>query len=298
MRIVDFIIRLFLKDGMAKRLISLLSSGMATIVVAMLLICAHGDVARGQSFDSALCSLERVIGPILPPNGLGASFRSEVGSSIWAASLDSAVLSAPNIGSIELRRAAILDETPLRLQIHSKLRLWRLAYNLSYDFWQTRRNDLDFGTLDFSALKTGFDFDVIQLNWLTAGINFNFTLTDQYFKGTFLPPTWLRTPVSQANFTPKKPNTVGGYIRYVPPEIMNFPVHFEAYYYAPMSGSRLTTYGASLAFRPQIYRFDTAIKLLAEKDILTFVGDSKDATIDWKLETEHTCYGVELALYF
>jgi hypothetical protein len=295
---VDFIIKLVLKDGMAKKLISLLSSGMATFVVAMLLICAHGDFARGQSFDSALCSLERVIGPILPANGLGASFRSEVGSSVWAASIDSAVLSAPNIGAIELRRAAILDETPLRMQIHSKLRLWRLAYNISYDFWQARRNDLDFGTLEFSALKTGFDFDVVQLNWLTIGMNFNFTLTDQYFKGTFIPPTWLRTQISQADFTGKKPNTIGGYIRYVPAEIMNLPVTFEAYYYAPLYGSRLTQYGASLAFRPQIYRFDTAIKLLVEKDILTFIGDTKDVNIDWKLQTEHTCYGAELALYF
>ena len=219
---------------MAKRLISLISSGMATIVVAALLVCVQLDSARGQSFSSAFSSLESVIGPILPPHGLGSTFRSEVGSSIWAASLNSAVLSAPNIGAIELRRAAILDETPLRLQVHSKLRLWRLAYNLSYDFWQTRRNDLDYGNLDLSALKTGFDVDAIQLNWLSVGLNFNFTLTNQYFKGTFIAPPWLRTAVSQADITAKKPNTVGAYIRYVPPEIMNFPVHFEAYYNAPL----------------------------------------------------------------
>ena len=42
------------------------------------------------------------------------------------------------------------------------------------------------------------------------------------------------------------------------------------YYKVPLKGSKLTIYGASLAFRPQIYRFDVSCKLLAEMTHLKF----------------------------
>src|SRR5208283_5950873 len=82
-----------------------------------------------------------------------------------------------------------------------------------------------------------------------------------------------------------RPTTLGAYLRYVPPEILVFPVHVEAKYKVPLSGSKLTIYGASLAFRPQIYRFDLSCKVILEKTHLKFQDNTQIQLTQWTTRT-------------
>ena len=50
----------------------------------------------------------------------------------------------------------------------------------------------------------------------------------------------------------KRPVTMGYYSRYIPPEILGFPVYFESFLNYRVQGSQLMSFGASLVFRPQI----------------------------------------------
>ena len=105
-----------------------------------------------------------------------------------------------------------------------------------------------------------------------------------------------------------RPITWGTYLRYVPPEIFGFPLHLEARYLVPLKGSKLTIYGASLVFRPQIYRFDVSCKLLAEMNHLKFQNETQAFTAapqqfllplqNWEVDMEWKYFGIEFAVYF
>jgi hypothetical protein len=96
----------------------------------------------------------------------------------------------------------------------------------------------------------------------------------------------------------------------MPPEILGFPVHAEAFYNIPLSGSKLTSYGLNLVFRPQIYRFDLACKLGVEWANLKFCEFTQawdpngsdfrfpSSAQNWELDMGWNFFKVELAAYF
>jgi hypothetical protein len=104
-----------------------------------------------------------------------------------------------------------------------------------------------------------------------------------------------------------KPITIGTYSRYVPPEILGFPVYFESALNYSIKGSRLFSYGAALVFRPQIYRFDIALRLKFQRLHLEFEEDTMSSVgpvipnrelQSWQIDATWNIYGVELAMYF
>ncbi len=292
---------------------------LAVVLIAIAL--ASPAVSSAQSFGSSFGGLETVFGPFLPANGWGNSFRSEVGAGISAVYVQRAGMlvgkgrfaTQPeafnllrNSDLAQVNGSADLDRFPAKLDIYGKLRFWRGAFNIHYTYFPIRSRNLDLGTLDLSALKLGLEADVVQLNWLSVGAVVEFALTEPTFYGAFVPYSF--TPVgslvngdAKVNYTHvsgKKPNTAGAYIRYMPPEIMNFPLHIEAYYKAPLSGSKLTQWGGALVFRPQIYRFDTAIKLTGQKNTLSFTNDPSPPDSEIRMDLEWAAFGIEAAIYF
>ena len=102
---------------------------------------------------------------------------------------------------------------------------------------------------------------------------------------------------------------MGYYSRYIPPEILGFPVYFESFLNYQVQGSQLMSLGASLVFRPQIYRFDIALRLKFQRLALKFaeettssVGPPADPSFTkpqtWEIDASWNIYGVELAMYF
>jgi hypothetical protein len=179
-----------------------------------------------------------------------------------------------------------------------------------YSNAETRSHRVNGAKVDFSGLIVGGDFDAIQFQWMTLGASIDFYFIDPRFQGVFatnlLDPTG---PINTAtiDLIGDRPITWGTYLRYVPPEILGFPVHVEARYIVPLKGSKLTIYGASLAFRPQIYRFDLSCKLLAEMTHLKFQNQTQafpHATAqpislqNWELDMEWKYFGVEFSVYF
>ena len=109
----------------------------------------------------------------------------------------------------------------------------------------------------------------------------------------------------------KKPVTMGYYSRYIPPEILGFPVYFESFLNYKVQGSQLMSFGASLVFRPQIYRFDIALRLKFQRLALKFAeettssvgppGPAKESFTKpqtWEIDAAWNIYGVEFAMYF
>jgi hypothetical protein len=100
------------------------------------------------------------------------------------------------------------------------------------------------------------------------------------------------------SFEAQSPWTFGGYLRYVPPEVLGIPLHFEAYADFPVKGSPLTTLGAAVVFRPQVYRFDLFTRIKAERSILTMTGDDSNYAMSWNLNLRWYLYGAEFGIYF
>jgi hypothetical protein len=268
------------------------------VILATILVCAVGFVpCYAQSYSSslssllALSSLESIVGPIIPAKGFCSTFRSEIGTGFRAGDVVSAKLTGAVQGELNLRSAGFLDEGPLRYDTFANLRFWRFGARGVYSNAATRTRGVNGGRIDFSGLILGADFDAVQFQWLTLGASVDFYFINPTIQGAFVtippslpgPSTSGATTTTQAallnsatvDITGNRPTTLGAYLRYVPPEILGFPVHVEARYIVPLSGSKLTIYGASLAFRPQIYRFDLSCKLIAEKTHLKFQGDTQ-----------------------
>jgi len=242
----------------------------------------------------------------------------------------SAKLSGDNQGEFNLRSAAVLDESPLRFDTYADLRFWRFGFRGAYSNAETRTRSVNGGHVDFSGLILGGDVDAVQFQWLTVGSSIDFYFIDPRIQGVFWtnpndPTGVLNTET--IDLIGDRPITWGSYLRYVPPEILGFPVHVEAMYKVPLKGSKLIIYGASLVFRPQIYRFDVSCKLIAEKTHLKFQNNtqiqlfnvSPVTTVDafgnavtllsppspvptlpqnWELDMEWKYFGVEFAAYF
>jgi hypothetical protein len=284
------------------------------LVVMALLSVAGARPANAQSYGPSMSTLrsfvplmstvEHYIGPILPPDGLGNSFRSEIGTGLAAASLQGAVLTGARSGAVDLRKAAGLDERPLRLDIFGNMRIWRLGLRANYWNLEARSKHRNFGSFDLTGLILGGDVDVICHNWLTAGISTDFYLFDPRFQGK------LHFGVPGETFTldvkGERPITMGGYVRYVPPEILNFPLHVEGFLKASLNSTALTSFGARFVFRPQIYRFDIACRLLLEKTWVQYSAEPQNQTLagvvvpeeEWSLDVEYNVFGIDFAVYF
>ncbi len=75
-------------------------------------------------------------------------------------------------------------------------------------------------------------------------------------------------------------------------------MHLEAWADFPLKGSPYKSYGASVVFRPQIYRFDLFTRLKME--YATFNLSSIDSSNNgpWDLELQWILYGAEFGIYF
>jgi len=275
------------------------------------LLCAVGaGPCFAQSYAAALGSygplggLERFIGPLLPANGIGNTFRSELGAGGSAGEVMGAKLIG-RAGEVSLNRA-LLDEAPMRFDAYATLRLWRLGFRAAYNNFTTHAKHVNLAKIDFSGLTLGGDVDVIQFPWASLGASVDFYLYDPTFQGPVfnLGPTGNDVTLEVIG---RKPSTVGGYFRYIPPEILGFPVHVELWGKAPLGGAKLTSYGGALVFRPQIYRFDVAVKLRAEKTYLKFSDDrggyapwpgSFVPRQQWEIDMEWNLYGADVCVYF
>ncbi|HMK35812.1 MAG TPA: hypothetical protein VK463_12140 [Desulfomonilaceae bacterium] len=256
-----------------------------------------------QSSIPGLGTLESIIGPIFPACGIASTFRSEVGTGLSVMALNRAQLSGNNlrtpfsIPSVALQDYANLDTSPLRYDAYVKVRLWRFGSRVQWTQFQDKSLSPDLGRYSFAGLVLGSDFDVIQHCWLVLGVRADWYLGEPSFQGVIRQPLLPLINRLSVDLTGKRPSTIGVYARYVPPEIINIPVHAEIYYDTPLQGSALKCYGISLVFRPQIYRFDIAAKVIVEKNYLT-VQDSTNAVNPYKLETEWSRYGAEAVIYF
>lgn len=274
-------------------------------VLCAVIVLMAATPCFAQSF---LSSVESVIGPIVPTCGIAATFRSEVGTGLSVMALNRSQLSgnalnvlvgAPEVG---LEDWANLNQSPLLYDVYAKFRIWRLGARAQWIQFEERSLSPDLGGFDFTGVRIGADFDVIQHYSLVIGASADYCFSDPEFRGAIRQPI---NPINRANLElrGKRPTTAGVFARYVPPEIINIPVHAEFFYNTPILGSPLTSYGASLVFRPQIYRFDVAIKVLLEKWYLKLNEDVPVAggavpTSPIKLEMEWSRYGTELAVYF
>jgi hypothetical protein len=285
------------------------------VILATILVCAVGFIpCYAQSYSSslssllALSSLESIVGPIFPAKGLCSTFRSEVGTGVRLGDVVSAKLTGASQGELSLRTSSYLDESPLRYDTYAILRFWRFGARGVYTNAETRSRRVNGARVDFSGLILGGDFDSVQFQWLTLGTSIDFYFIDPRFQGVFA--TTPLDPTGNLNnatidLIGDRPITWGTYLRYVPPEILGFPVHVEARYDVPLKGSKLTIYGASLAFRPQIYRFDVSCKLLAEMTHLKFQNETQAfrtgtpiSLQNWELDMQWKYFGVEFSVYF
>jgi hypothetical protein len=283
------------------------------IVVCAFLVGFDCCFAQSSWVTSAfpMRTLEKYVGPIFPTGPWGSSFRSEIGTGLTAAEVKAAKLVGSTTGELDLERAASLDKGPLEVDVYANLRLWRFGARAEYSNFTTRSRHRNYGKIDFSGIKLGFDADAVQLNWLALGCSVDFYLMNPTFQGqvTTLDPFHNNALVNALTLevNGSKPATIGPYLRYVPPEILGFPLHFDAFYYLPLKGSKLTKYGCSFTFRPQIYRFDLALRFTVQRTHLKFNSDPdvQFATTltgppfqQWELDLEWDKFGGDFIIYF
>jgi hypothetical protein len=292
---------------------SITRATVAVVATAVFLVTAHLPCAAQGMFSSVfpLNTVETYLGPIFPKCGLSSSFRSEVGSGMAAAMLETAKLTASNGRVFQLTTASYLDESPQRLDIYANLRIWRLGLHADYWNFNIRSKHRELAKVDLSQVIVGGDIDLVQLEWLALGARLDFYLLDPSFRATLREVPNAPENGPRVDIQGNKPVTLGPYLRYVPPEILGWPVHVEAYLKLPIKGTSLTTCGAGLVFRPQIYRFDIAARLYAENTWLSFTSGARQfysgappavdlslASQDWKLNLEWRLFGLDLAVYF
>jgi hypothetical protein len=271
--------------------------------------------AQWKGFDfgsfNPLASVEYLTGPILPKGGLASTFRSEVFTGIGTASVEGAKLVGSNIGEVNLRTQGFLDESPLKFDLAANVRIWRFGLRSAYTLFENRTKQGHLGKIGMSGISAGLDADILQHEWFAFGASIDALFINPRFQGMVHNlSTHSQDPAFSGltlDVVGNRPVMLGAYLRYVPPEILNIPVHFEAYTKWPFKGSRMLTYGASLVFRPQIYRFDIAARFFANKTYLKFSTDpdAQSSGIflnvpvqSWELDMEWNIYGVDLAVYF
>jgi hypothetical protein len=279
----------------------------ARIVLACALVFGPGQALSSaqsvfSSFSSAIpfSSIEQYIGPIFPDGGKGSTFRSEIGGGVAATALAGAKLTGERIGELDLRDVMPLDVSPNRFTFYVDLRAWRLGFRAKYTHFETRSRSRDLGKLDFSGLSLGGDVDLVKFTWCTLGVGAEYYFIDPEFRATLVRLEALNNPTLELKGN--QPSTIGAYCRYVPPEILGVPVHFEAFLNIPFTGSKLLSYGAFLVFRPQMYRFDLAGKIGVQRTHLKFQSDPvvsfQVEEQSWEVDMEWDMAVVEGVIYF
>jgi hypothetical protein len=283
----------------------------AGIVLACALLFGPGPSPTSaqsvlSSFTSAVpfSSLEQYIGPIFPDGGKGSTFRSEIGGGVAATALAGAKLTGERFGELDLRDVMPLDVSPNRYTFFVDLRAWRLGFRAKYTLFETRSRSRDLGRLDFTGLSLGGDVDLVKFSCCTLGVGAEYYFIDPEFRATLVRLQGDNKPTDQLKGN--QPSTVGAYCRYVPPEILGVPVHFEAFLNIPFTGSKLLNYGAFLAFRPQMYRFDMAGKVGVQRTHLKFQSDPSTwypgsvpiREQSWEVDMEWDMAVLEGVIYF
>ena len=294
------------------------------LVLSFAAIIGFGERhCHAQFSDSGLASIlplnsfQGFFGPLLPPDGISSTFRSELGLSGGMATLlkanvkngDTTFNLINNSSNTDKNvngdiselyvRARSLDGAPSTFQFYSKTRLWRLAFNASYNFFDTHSRRTTDDGMFFSGPILGGDLDLIHNGWLAAGLAANFYLNEPRF--VFNDPSIARGPTNSlyTDFSGSAPSNIGVYVRYTPPEIWNFPLHLEAHYYMPFGGSKWTSWGFALAFRPQIYRFDLSARLKLDNQYLNINGtDSATTNPNWEADFQWSILGMDVGVYF
>ena len=285
------------------------------LVMALTLLQVPASYAQwaGPNISSflPLSTIEHYIGPIFWGTNMSNTFRSEFGLRFSAAEINKAQLKGSKAGAIDLSpdlwvnsdvpaaAEGLLDTylngMPLRLDAYVNFRIWRFGLRANVSDFQTRSNNPEYGSIDFSGLSAGADFDVVKMEWLTMGVATDWYFYYPVFFG-YVPVNsvraWLVKPVNGIGGEPlladqydifkgsirgNKPVTIGTYSRYTPPEILGFPVYFESALNYSIKGSHLVSYGAALVFRPQIYRFDIALRLKFQRLHIVFDEDTKSS---------------------
>jgi len=311
-------------------------AGMVCVLIIILTLltvplCSAQWAGPNISSILPLSTIEHYMGPIFSGTNMSNTFRSEFGLRFSAAEIMKAQLTGSKAGAIDLSPdlwvnndsydaaegllQPYLNGTPVRLDAYVNFRIWRFGLRANYSDFHTRSNRPGLGGIVFSGLSAGADFDVVKMEWLTMGVATDWYFYDPMFFG-FVPANTILLKKSsdpeqyrifEGSIRGNKPVTIGTYSRYVPPEILGFPVYFESALNYSIKGSRLFSYGAALVFRPQIYRFDIALRLKFQRLALKFaeettssVGFNASFTVPqtWEIDAAWNIYGVELAMYF
>jgi hypothetical protein len=298
-------------------------------IIFILALSALGwSHAEAQSYDFGfgsmlpLKSIESVFGPLLPPNGFGDTFRSELGINLATPIFQKILLSGNGVTYDLINTTPTGDETlvlptvgvrsldsgPIVYDFFAKFRVWRFAGKVDYSIFEARSRGRHIDGFFFSSVILSGDIDVIQGPWLAAGVATKWWLNNPYFRfNNFPTQIYPPNPSTNANiyFESTAPATIGAYIRYVPPEILGFPVHFEAWADFPLKGSPWTSVGAALVFRPQIYRFDLFSRLKYERTTLSISGSNTESSTilptlgqTWDLNLNWALYGMEFGIFF
>ncbi|MGO8879969.1 MAG: hypothetical protein ACLQMS_10720 [Desulfomonilaceae bacterium] len=306
----------------------------ATIIFCfvMALMASGWGRAQAQAPDFGLGSivpfkyLQTFFGPLFPSTCIGDTFRSEFGMGLSSPLFDRITLSGKDRNSNPVSLNLLnnvadtppdpsstagwepivmtqsLDGGPVIYDFFAKFRVWRFAGKVDYSIFEARSRRADGSGFFFDSVILTGDVDIIQGPWLTAGGRLQFYLNQPYFKFNNL--KYGNDNINQVYFNADAPWTIGAYIRYVPPEILGFPVHFEAYADFPLKGSPLKTYGVAFVFRPQIYRFDLFTKLKLERTTFTISADltsnntNSPTSSTWSLDMLWNLYGAEFGIYF
>ena len=295
-------------------------------IIFILALSALGwSHAEAQSYDFGfgsmlpLKSIESVFGPLLPPNGFGDTFRSELGINLATPIFQKILLSGNGVTydlinttptgdeTLFLPTVAVrsLDSGPIVYDFFAKFRVWRFAGKVDYSIFEARSRGRHIDGFFFNSVILSGDIDVIQGPWLTAGVATKWWLNNPFFRFNNFPTQIGPNVYTNIYFESTAPATIGGYIRYVPPEILGFPVHVEAWADFPLKGSPWTSVGAALVFRPQIYRFDLFSRLKYERTTLSISGSNTESSTSpntlgqtWDLNLNWALYGMEFGIFF
>ncbi len=282
-----------------------------------------GD-ASAQSFRSLFAALplpdvEDVVGPLVPPTPLGNTFRSEMGFDMASGTTYKADLTAPgftqfgNSGEWDLTDWMKLETSPNKYEFRGNIRWWRFGARASYSFFENRSTLAQMGALEFNGLGVGGDFDVVHLPKLSIGVGGDYYFIDPRLRSRIMHTNTRKNPstgeveeydIEFGDFVVVKgdrPATANAYARYLPPEILGFPAHLEAFYAHPITETKVQSLGVAVVLRPQIYRFDVAAKFTMEQRQLTFEGiPEAPAGIGdpWEVNAKWRFYSVQTTVYF
>lgn len=284
---------------------------MGLVPAVLLLLGPGGRPCCAQSLLSSVYSaipvdsIEKFIGPILPREGIGSTFRSEVSTGVAGSSLKGAKLIGSTSGEMDLRPVMTLDNGPNRYRVNSNVRIWRFGLRCSYQFFENRSDARNQAKFDFSGFSFGGDVDLIQHKNIMLGVGADYYAIEPELQGRFQVAAPGLPDGSELGLKGHYPSTAGPYVRIVPPVIMGYPLHLEAFYKVPINGSSLTSYGVAFVFRPQIYRFDLAIKIGLERAHLKFQTepdyqsvDATSSTQSWEIDMEWEMLSLAGVVYF